>query len=127
MSLDRGLLFHGVLIPLLRLLDDHAHRSDGRKAMLEIAGGILIAVGILAVLVAFPTAVMLLVSGSFCLGLAAVAWYFLASQVGQTWATAAVLAGITFCAIPAIIASLAEARAVAELKNSTPVFGRRKS
>lgn len=94
--------------------------------MLEIAGGILIAIGILAVLIAFPTVVMFLVSGTFCLGFVAVAWYFLASQIGQAWATTAVLAGTAICAGRAIIAFLAEARPVAELKDSTPAFGRRK-
>lgn len=85
--------------------------------MFEIAGGILIAVGIIAVLVAFPTAIMFLVSGVFCLGIAAVAWYFLASEFGQAWATAVTVAGIAMCVIPGMIASLVEARAVAQLKN----------
>jgi hypothetical protein len=85
--------------------------------MFEIAAGILIAAGIIAVLVAFPTAVMFLVSGVFCLGIAAAAWYFLASEFGQAWATAVILAGIAMCVIPGMIASLVEARAVAQLKN----------
>lgn len=95
--------------------------------MFEIAGGILIAVGILAVLVAFPTAVMFLVSGCFCLGIAAVAWYFLALEIGQGWAAVVILAGVAVCVIPAMIASFVEARAVAELKNASTVGARRKS
>jgi len=95
--------------------------------MLEIAGGILIAVGILAVLVAFPTAIMFLVSGIFCLGIAVVAWYFLALEVGPAWAAVVILAGIAVCVIPAMIASFVEGRSVAELKNGSPVAGQRKS
>jgi hypothetical protein len=95
--------------------------------MFEIAGGILIAVGILMALVAFPTAVMFLASGVFCLGIAAVAWYFLALEIGQAWAAVVILAGIAICVIPAMIASFVERRAVAELKNASLVGGRRKS
>jgi len=100
---------------LLTLFGDYAHRSK-EDGMLEIAGGVLIAVAILVALVAFPTAVMFLVSGFFCLGIAAVAWYFLASQIGQAWAGVVILGGTAIWAIRAMIASFVEARAVAELK-----------
>lgn len=116
MSLLRGLSFHGLLIPFLILLLDHVSKRR-ENGMFEIAGGILIAVGVIAVLVAFPTAVMFLVSGAFCLGIAAAAWYFLAFEVGQPWATAVTFTGIAMCVIPWMIASLVEARAVAQLKN----------
>lgn len=64
--------------------------------MLEIAGGILIAVAALAVLVVTFRYIVLALSAAFCLAITAAVWLLLASTVGQWWATAALVAG---CAI----------------------------
>ena len=61
--------------------------------MFEIAGGILLAVAILAVLVATLRYIALALSIVFCLAMTAGVWFLLASVIGQWWATAALIAG----------------------------------
>lgn len=62
--------------------------------MLQIAGGILLAVAALAVLVATLRYIVLALSAVFCIAIAAGAWLLLASAIGEWWASAAFIGGI---------------------------------
>lgn len=61
--------------------------------MFEIAGGILLAVAILAVLVATLRYIVLALSIVFCLAMTAGVWLLLTSVIGQWWASAVLIAG----------------------------------
>lgn len=61
--------------------------------MLAIAGGVLLAIAVLAVLVATFRYIVLALSGAICIAITAGAWFLLASGVGQWWATAILVAG----------------------------------
>lgn len=54
--------------------------------MLEIAGGILLALAVLAVLVAAFRYIVLALSAGFCLVLVVGAWLLLSSEMGGWWA-----------------------------------------
>ncbi|THD37326.1 MAG: hypothetical protein E7773_04675 [Sphingomonas sp.] len=55
--------------------------------MLEIAGGILLAVAVLAVLMVAFRYVVLALSAGFCITLVVGAWLLLSSEMGGWWAT----------------------------------------
>jgi hypothetical protein len=65
--------------------------------MLVIAGGILIAVGILAVLPEFISSVIMAFSICASLVIAAVVWWVLASVFGQTWASGLLVTAFVIC------------------------------
>lgn len=63
--------------------------------MLEIAGGILIAVAALAVGLAALRYIVLAISAAFCLAITVAAWMFLSSGLGGWWAAIGLAAGFS--------------------------------
>jgi hypothetical protein len=61
--------------------------------MLAIAGGVLLAIAVLAVLVATFRYIVLALSALFCLAITAGIWFLLASGIGPWWATVMLIAG----------------------------------
>ncbi|WP_375397200.1 hypothetical protein [uncultured Sphingomonas sp.] len=61
--------------------------------MLEIAGGILLAVAVLAVLVVAFRYIVLALSAGFCIALIVGAWLLLSSEMGGWWAAILLLTG----------------------------------
>lgn len=61
--------------------------------MLEIAGGILLAAAVLAVLVATLRYIVLAISAVCCIGFAIGGWFLLRGWAGEWLATAALVAG----------------------------------
>lgn len=72
--------------------------------MLQIAGGILLAILALAVLLAMFRFVVLAFSAVFCLAVAGVFWLILASYVGEWWATATLVGAVGTCFVCVVIA-----------------------
>lgn len=72
--------------------------------MLQIAGGVLLAILALAVILAMFRFVVLAFSAAFCLAIAAVFWLVLASYVGDWWATATLVGAVGTCFICVVVA-----------------------
>jgi hypothetical protein len=62
--------------------------------MLVIAGGVLLAVAVLVMLVATLRYIVLALSVAFCLAVGAGAWLLLRSGIGPSWATVLLVGGL---------------------------------
>ena len=71
--------------------------------MLQIAGGILLAIVALAVFLAMFRFIVLAFSAVFCFAITAVFWLILASYVGAWWATATLVTAVGACFVRVIV------------------------